>query len=162
MADDNNKKQYTEEQKKYLKNMEYVQSPETLKKKGISEVGPPIRPGASNDSTGYFAKKVDSIRNTRMGISADFMAAKRKNGIIDALENKERVNAQKKLGIAEEQAKENYLRQRNKGDKGVILNYDKNGYAINPLSSKKEIKPAAIVAPVKRPSEAVMKKLTDK
>jgi hypothetical protein len=44
----------------------------------------------------------------------------------------------------------------------MFLKYDKNGRPINPLSSKKEIKPAAIVSPVKRPSEAVMKKVTGK
>ena len=162
MADDNKgKKKYTEEEnKKYLQKAGgYVHSPEQFQKRGIKDIESPIRPGASADSSGYFAKEWHSAKKER----ADYLANKKgytlaeikkmeaKSGdVMDYLHNKVY------------KAKENYSRQEDKAKKDGILNYDKNGYAINPLSSKKEIKPAAIVAPVKRPSEAVMKKLTSK
>ena len=68
-----------------------------------------------------------------------------------------------KIRSAKNEAKDNYFRQENKGFTLFgVQTHDKDGHLIKPFSSKKEMKPAAIVAPVKRPSEAVMKKLTGK
>jgi hypothetical protein len=138
--------------------------------------------GATPDSSGYFSKKIRDIRDMQENISGNIIAANSRGGIIDALENKERSKALAKLEGPLKEAEENYSRQRLKGERPSIskimainpvvksientpemfLKYDKNGRPINPFSSKKEIKPAAIVAPVKRPSEAVMKKVTGK
>jgi hypothetical protein len=137
---------------------------------------PPIRPRASADSSEYFSKKREDIGKTMRQINQDYFYAAGKNGIVDRLENKERLKALDKLGEEAKKTSKDYERQGRKGEKaferGVgdyilrfpegAAGYDKYGRSINPLSSKKEIKPAAIVAPVKRPSEAVMKKLTGK
>lgn len=150
MADDNNKKPKTQEEiheQNRTKVRAYwgIPSVKAMDKFGIQSVDKPIKPGASADSSGYFAKEWhDSKANRR----AAFKAGDEK--MMDFFEKKT------------DEAKENYHRQKDKMDKSGIIKYDKDGYAINPLSSKKEIKPAAIVAPVKRPSEAVMKKVTGK
>ncbi len=137
---------------------------------------PTIKPGASADSSEYFSKKRDAISNTIGQINQDYFYAAGKNGIIDRLENKERVKALDKLREEAKKTDKDFERQGRKGekpfDRGVgdyilrfpegAAGYDKYGRSINPLSSKKEIKPAAIVSPVKRPSEAVMKKVTGK
>jgi hypothetical protein len=70
MADDNKgKKQYTEEEnKKYLQKTAYVPTNETLKERGIPDVGKPTRPGASADSSGYFARKVNALEKMESDI----------------------------------------------------------------------------------------------
>jgi hypothetical protein len=178
MADDNNKKKYTEaENKKKLQHMGSVLPPSFFEKRGIKEVDSPIRPGASADSTGYFAKKVDDLGKMERGIIKELNNSKApKTNIPKEVENRKLSKVDKfaykyltsqpevlgKIRAAEDEAKDNYFRQENKGDAG----YDKDGHFVGPFGgkkeAKKEIKPAAIVAPVKRPSEAVMKKLTSK
>lgn len=169
MADDNNKKKYTEEEnKKKLQHIGSVLPPSFFEKRGIKEVGPPIRKGASADSTLYFAKQFDKYDKMESDYIND-----RPVKIPQEVRNrpKSRWNDTAsgtpdgilgKIRDAEDEAKDNYFRQGNKGDKEGIIKYDKDGYAINPFSSKKEIKPAAIVTPVKRPPASVMKKLTGK
>jgi hypothetical protein len=185
MADDNNKKkaqpkqQYTEEEnKKYLQRTAYIPDDETLKERGIPNVGKPTRPGASADSSGYFARRVnalermesDYINNKKVNIPKDIK--ERKVGRFDAgtrLSNVEsgRIDDLARIRNAQEEAKDNFWRQQDKGDKGVILNYDKDGHFIGPFGGskeapKKEMKPAKIVAPVKRPVAAAQKKATGK
>jgi hypothetical protein len=177
MAEDNKKKYTEEENKKKLQNIGSVLSPKFFKERGISEVGPPIRKGASADSTRYFAKKIDDLQKMETGVIREMNDRKApKTNIPKEVENRKLSKVDNfaykyltsqpeilgKIRAAEDEAKDNYFRQSNKGDKEGIIKYDKDGYATNPLSSKKQIKPAAIVAPVKRPSEAVMKKLTGK
>jgi hypothetical protein len=178
MADDNKKKYTEEENKKYLQKAGgYVHSPEQFQKRGIKDIESPIRPGASADSTGYFARKVDDLEKMERSVIKNMNNTKapatkipkevenRKLSKSDEFAHKYLTSQPKilsKIRAAKDEAKDNYFRQEDKARKDGILNYDKDGYAINPLSSKKEIKPAAIVSPVKRPSEAVMKKLTGK
>lgn len=140
-----NKKEYTEEQKKYLQNQGHVASPETLKKKGIPLVGPPIRKGASADSTGYFAKKVDEYDK----MESNYINKKKQN-IPKEITNRPKSKWNDtmsgtpdgilgKIRDAGEEAKDNYFRQGNKGDKGVIFNYDKDGHFVGPKSSDKKM-----------------------
>lgn len=182
MADDNNKKkEYTKEQKKYLQKTagQAIVSPSSLKARGIPEVGPPIREGASADSTGYFAKKIDDLKKMQAGVFREFRNSDApKTYIPKEIKNRPEspindlafIQSPKgiigKIRSAREEAEDDYFRQSKKGEKGIILNYDKDGYYVGPFGGdkkeKKEMKPAAIVAPVKRPSEAVMKKVTGK
>jgi hypothetical protein len=163
MAEDNKKQksqqEIHEENRRRSRAYWGVPSLGMLEKRGIKDVDTPIRPGASADSSGYFAKewhsakkeRADYLNNKKGYTLSEMKKMEAKSGdVMDYLHDKV------------DEAKSNYHRQKDKGDKSGILNYDKDGYAINPLSSKKEIKPAAIVTPVKRPSEAVMKKLTGK
>jgi hypothetical protein len=179
MADDNSKKkQYTEaENKKRLQHIGSVFSPSFFEKRGIKEVGPPIRKGASADSTLYFAKQYDKYDKMENDYLNDRFHKTNTVKIPKEVENRKDFfghepasgtykNELGKIRAAKDEAKDNYFRQGDKGDKGVIFNYDKNGYFVGPFGekkeAKKEMKPAAIVAPVKRPSEAVMKKVTGK
>jgi hypothetical protein len=164
MAEDNKNKSKSqqeihEENRKKVRGYWGVPSLNTLEKRGIKDVDIPIRPGASADSSGYFAKEWRSAKKER----ADYLA-NRKGYTLPEMEKMEAKSGDVMdyLHNKVDEAKGNYHRQKDKMDKSGIIKYDKDGYAINPLSSKKEIKPAAIVAPVKRPSEAVMKKLTGK
>ena len=163
MADDNKKpksqQEIHEENRRKVRGYWGVPSLNTIEKRGIKDVDTPIRPGASPDSSGYFAKewhsakkeRADYLNNKKGYTYSEMEKMKAKGGdVMDYLHDKV------------DEAKSNYHRQKDKMDKSGILNYDKDGYVINPMSSKKEIKPTAIVAPVKRPSEAVMKKVTGK
>jgi hypothetical protein len=182
MADDNNKKKYTEEEnKKRLQHMGSVQPPSFFQKRGIKDVDKPIRLGASADSTGYFAKKYDDLQKMEDSYIKELRDKKapitkipeeiknRKLGKFDEFAYKYISSQPEVLGkirAAQAEAKDNYFRQSEKGEKGVIFNYDKDGHYVGPFGgdkeAKKEIKPAKIVSPVKRPSEAVMKKVTGK
>lgn len=149
MADDNKKPKTKEEiheqNRKIVRSYMGVPSQKSMETKGIKLIDKPIRPGASSDSSGYYAKQWHDAKADRK------LAFK--------WSDKEGVDFfDKKI----EEAKENYHRQKDKMKEGMIVNYDKDGHPISPFSSKKEMKPAAIVAPVKRPSEAVMKKVTGK
>jgi hypothetical protein len=149
MADDNKKPKTKEEiheqNRKIVRSYMGVPSQKSMETKGIKLIDKPIRPGASADSSGYYAKQWHDAKADRK------LAFK--------WSDKEGVDFfDKKI----EEAKENYHRQKDKMKEGMIVNYDKDGHPISPFSSKKEMKPAAIVAPVKRPSEAVMKKVTGK
>ena len=149
MADDNKKPKTKEEiheqNRKRVRASMFIPSPKTMDKLGIELVDKPIRPGASADSSGYYAGQWHASKaNRRTAFKLD------DKKMMDFFEKKT------------DEAKENYHRQKDKMKEGMIVDYDKDGHPISPFSSKKEIKPAAIVAPVKRPSEAVMKKLTGK
>jgi len=149
-----NKKKYTEEQKKYLQHQGSIPSPETLKKKGIPLVGPPIRKGASADSTGYFAKKVDDLEKMERGVIREMNNSKapktkiskevsdRKLSKFDEFAHKYLTSQPKvlsKIRDAQDEAKDNFWRQGDKGDKGVIFNYDKDGHFVGPKSTDKKM-----------------------
>ena len=168
MADDKNnkKKKYTEEEKKeFLQKTAYIPDDETLKEMGIPNVGKPTRPGASADSSGYLARRVnaldkmesDYIDNKNPKIPKDvkerkvgrFEGGNRLSNVLSG-----RIDDLSRIRSASEEAKDNFWRQQNKGDKGIIFNYDKDGHFIGPFGgnkepSKKEIKPCqmALVVP---------------
>lgn len=140
-----NKKEYTEEQKKYLQHRGSVVSPETLKKRGIPLVGPPIRKGASADSTGYFAEEIAKYKK----MEKDYVNDRPVNIPKKVQERKDWAGKDPasgtprhelgKIRAAKDEAKDNYFRQQNKGDKGVIFNYDKDGHFVGPKSSDKKM-----------------------
>lgn len=174
MAEDNNKKkQYTEaENKKKLQHIGSVLPPSFFKERGIKEVDSPIRPGASADSTHYFAKEFDKYKKMERDYLNDRPVKipkevqKRTDWAGKDPASGTPRHELGKIRAAMDEAKDNYFRQGDKGDKGVIFNYDKDGHYVGPFGgdkeAKKEIKPAAIVAPVKRPPAKVMEKLTGK
>jgi hypothetical protein len=164
MADDNNKKPKTQEEiheqnRKSLRAYWGVAPLESLKKRGIKDVDTPIRPGASADSSGYFAKAWHAAKKERSDWHNN-----RKGYTMPEIEKMEAKSGDVMNYFHEkvDKAKDDYHRQKDKMDKSGIIKYDKDGHPISLFSSKKEMKPAAIVSPVKRPSEAVMKKLTGK
>jgi hypothetical protein len=149
------KTKYTEEEnKKTLQHIGSVHSPEYFKKRGIPEVGPPIRKGASADSTHYFAKKYDDLEKMEKGVIREMNDRKapatkipkevknRKLTKSDEFAHKYLTSQPKilsKIRGAQDEAKDNYFRQQDKGDKGVIFNYDKDGHFIGPKSSDKKM-----------------------
>lgn len=166
MADDNNKnkkpktqKEIHEQNRAKIRAYWGVPSIKSMETRGIKDVDTPIRPGASADSSGYFAKAWHAAKKERSDYNSN------KKGY--TLAEKEKMKAKSSDDIMDylhekvDKAKEDYHRQKDKGDKGVIFNYDKDGHFIGPFGgekeAKKEIKPAAIVAPVKRPSSAAKK-----
>jgi hypothetical protein len=153
MADDNNKKN------RMRIHGGAIPSLGALKDRGIKDVDTPIRPGASADSSGYFAKGWQEAKNERK----DYLS-NRKGYTPSEMERMEKKGGTVEGYLSDKisDAKDSFHRQGDKARKDGLLNYDKDGYATTPLSSKKEMRPAAIVAPVKRPSEAVMKKVTGK
>lgn len=157
MADDNNKpkkpktqEEIHEQNRRRVRLYMGIPSMKDMETKGIKLIDTPIRKGASADSSGYFAKQWHDAKADRK------LAFK--------WSDKEGVDFFDKKA---DEAKENYHRQKNKGEKGVILNYDKDGHFVGPFGGskeapKKEMKPAKIVAPVKRPVAAAQKKATGK
>jgi len=153
MADDNNEKN-----RKRIHGWS-IPSLDVLKKRGIKDVDAPIRPGASADSSGYFAKKWHEAKKERR----DYLS--NRTGYTLAEVERMKKKGETVVGYLNDkrdEARDNFHRQGDKAKKDGILNYDKDGYAVNPLSSKKEMKPAKIVAPVKRPVAAAQKKATGK
>lgn len=163
MTDDNKKPKTKEEiheqNRKIVRSYMGVPSQKSMETKGIKLIDKPIRPGASADSSGYFAKAWHAAKKERSDWHNN-----RKGYTMPEIEKMEAKSGDVMNYFHEkvDKAKEDYHRQKNKMAKGLLYDYDKDGHPISPFSSKKEIKPAAIVAPVKRPSEAVMKKLTGK
>lgn len=166
MADDNNNKnpktqeEIHEQNRKSLRAYWGVAPLESLKKRGIKDVDTPIRPGASADSSGYFAKAWHAAKKER----SDYHNNKKGYTLaeMEKMKAKSSSDVMNYLHEKVDKAKEDYHRQKDKMGEGLIYDYDKDGHPINPLSSKKEIKPAAIVAPVKRPPAKVMEKLFGK
>jgi hypothetical protein len=150
------KTKYTEEEnKRYLQKAGgYVKSPDEFKERGIPEVGPPIRKGASADSTHYFSKKIYDLKNMEEGVIREMNDRKapktkipkevedRKLSKSDEFAHKYLTSQPRllsKIRAAKDEAKDNYFRQENKGNKGVIFNYDKDGHFIGPKFSDKKM-----------------------
>ena len=156
MGSKSTKTKYTEEEnKKYLQKAGgYVHSPEQFEKRGIKDIEKPIRPGASADSTGYFARKIDNLEKMEKSVIKNMNNTKapatkipkevenRKLSKSDEFAHKYLTSQPKILGkirAAKDEAKDNYFRQENKGDKGIIFNYDKDGHFVGPKSSNKKM-----------------------
>jgi hypothetical protein len=161
MAEDN-KKQKNGDNKTYHPRMfPAFSNPEYLLEKEGSLVKKHSKPEATADSSGFFVKQYIDLKKERN----DIKSGKKKltlNQFIDPNNPYKNRDYTGELREKMHEAANNYWRQKDKMKEGIIFDHDKDGHLINPISSKKEIKPAAIVTPVKRPSEAVMKKLTGK